>query len=438
MKLRFVFCWAILLCLTNILLCAGGTEDTVWTRRLKSPISFITFSPKGNVIAVVSDTTTYLYDKNGMVISSNIPSPTGPLTSFNNKVFFVQNEENILMLHDSVIQIYSTQTGDLVQSFDIDTTLIRIEGISSDEQYCLTIQSRSGGMFDSQIGWKIWDMKTGKVLKYKEYNEPLPNVRKVSPYMGTFLCSGNKVAIKEFKYYNSPPGTSTTYTVIYDVETLTPLDTIQEEEKSWKFTMSPQCTYIAYNLQRNDTGIKIYNVATKKLVRSLRCNGNSASTIAFTNDDQYIIVGNVGTNTIDVTKVSTGENVWHLEGTTPQGISITSDNYLALFVSYHLDLYKPNFLTSVSDISHQTINTVIYPNPAIKDLQLGVEIVSPSSVKIEIISLIGVVVYQTETPLLNSGNQTITIPLESVANGEYLLKVNAGTKSITYKLIINK
>ncbi|MBX7154725.1 MAG: T9SS type A sorting domain-containing protein [Bacteriodetes bacterium] len=436
MKLRFVFCWAILLCLTHTLARAGSINDTVWTKRLKSPISFITFSPKGNFIVVVSDTTTYLYDKNGTVINSKIPSPTGPMGSSNLQVFITQDEQRIIMQHDSVIQSYDVKTGELLRSFDVDTTLFRIAAISPNERYCLTLQSRSGGMFDSENGWKVWDMQTGKVLYSKDYQKE-PDFDVVAPLQGNVLCQSNRIVVLEYRRYKNSSRTQFT-TLVYDIETQQVTDTILNTQEGYSFNVSPDCNYFQFRTDRTDSGIVVNNLKTGKELYKVRCFGSTSSTIAFTPDEKYIAIGDPSAGTIKILNSITGELTWNAPGSV-YGISFNNDYLMAMYLQEYLVLAKPK-LSSTSVTGNDIIETdnVLYPNPNSGMVSYSITLDKPSTIINEVVSVSGEISFRNETPLLESGKQTITIPLDSVANGEYLLKVNAGTKSITYKLIINK
>jgi hypothetical protein len=88
------------------------------------------------------------------------------------------------------------------------------------------------------------------------------------------------------------------------------------------------------------------------------------------------------------------------------------------------------------DNSENAIAYSIYPNPASEVLNLNISLQKPEKVNIQILDLVGKVVYQSQQQT-RAGN-ILQIPLDGMASGVYSLRFNAGGVSVTEKVVISK
>lgn len=80
-------------------------------------------------------------------------------------------------------------------------------------------------------------------------------------------------------------------------------------------------------------------------------------------------------------------------------------------------------------------NCFVYPNPSNGELTLKLSGVKANSANIEVFSVIGTKVFESNMELLNESN-TKNISLKDQADGIYFVKINANNKMITKKIVV--
>ncbi len=80
----------------------------------------------------------------------------------------------------------------------------------------------------------------------------------------------------------------------------------------------------------------------------------------------------------------------------------------------------------------------IYPNPAVDDVTLSLDIQESSEAQLAIFDLTGKLVFSMDLGHISTGNNNIPINLSSLQKGSYVVQVIAGTNIASSKIIINK
>lgn len=93
--------------------------------------------------------------------------------------------------------------------------------------------------------------------------------------------------------------------------------------------------------------------------------------------------------------------------------------------------------TGIKNNAAETISCIISPNPNSGEFNLNINGITASSAKIQVYNLIGGVIFES-THDAHNGNINKTISLENISNGVYFIRVNAGDKIHTQKLVITK
>jgi len=91
--------------------------------------------------------------------------------------------------------------------------------------------------------------------------------------------------------------------------------------------------------------------------------------------------------------------------------------------------------TAIKDSEIETINWSVFPNPNNGKFEVKMDGTGNETVKIKVYSLIGQMVYETETV---NDNNAKSIDLDKVSNGVYFIKVSSNNKEFTKKVVINK
>lgn len=101
------------------------------------------------------------------------------------------------------------------------------------------------------------------------------------------------------------------------------------------------------------------------------------------------------------------------------------------------DMIPLPVVTSVNESS--SINDFnVYPVPARDVINVNYNLESATNTSIEIINLLGKVVYREEMGHVNSGNQNKSISISDLADGIYLMRVKSANSSLTTKIKIAK
>jgi len=96
-----------------------------------------------------------------------------------------------------------------------------------------------------------------------------------------------------------------------------------------------------------------------------------------------------------------------------------------------------NATTGIVQYTNVNANIALYPNPSTGMVNLSISNLSDTKVQISISNILGEVVYNTQEAVSNNALNK-TIDLQNMANGAYFMKVIAGGKSYSNKIIINK
>lgn len=91
----------------------------------------------------------------------------------------------------------------------------------------------------------------------------------------------------------------------------------------------------------------------------------------------------------------------------------------------------------INEISSLTSFNV-YPNPANDVAHIAFNLVDSKNVRVEVIDLLGKVVYQEEMGQLSSGTQLIDIDASSLRNGMYIFNIYVGNERISERVSISK
>ena len=91
----------------------------------------------------------------------------------------------------------------------------------------------------------------------------------------------------------------------------------------------------------------------------------------------------------------------------------------------------------IKNVAFEKLDFTISPNPNNGHFNLNIKELNATNVHVSIYNLVGKLVYQTEAEV-NGGRLVKEIRLEEFSGGVYFIKLNAGNKLFTTKLIVNK
>ena len=96
-------------------------------------------------------------------------------------------------------------------------------------------------------------------------------------------------------------------------------------------------------------------------------------------------------------------------------------------------LYGP---AGISKEQNFVSNVSVYPNPANEKVQLELNIIQSSYIKIEVVNLLGEVVANVYESKIGEGVLRKEIPTTALSNGTYFIRVNDGNKSQNHKFTV--
>jgi len=85
----------------------------------------------------------------------------------------------------------------------------------------------------------------------------------------------------------------------------------------------------------------------------------------------------------------------------------------------------------ISPFTESNLNAVIYPNPAKQSINISFNTSITNQINIVLFDIMGRTIRSQEF----SASQLVTLPLDDISDGTYFLKVSAGGKKLTAKLI---
>ena len=92
--------------------------------------------------------------------------------------------------------------------------------------------------------------------------------------------------------------------------------------------------------------------------------------------------------------------------------------------------------TGINEVNGNQFTWNIHPNPAKGQAQVAISLKMAASVQICITDFTGRLVKQMPVALMAAGEHQVMLPLEGMATGMYLVRMNAGASAATAKLVV--
>ena len=120
-----------------------------------------------------------------------------------------------------------------------------------------------------------------------------------------------------------------------------------------------------------------------------------------------------------------------------------SNNGVVYIATYGRGLYKcedfvQNDGESIEDNESfaNSLEMSIYPNPVVSEATISFNVEETTTVSYQIYDLSGRMVQNSTLGNYNEGSHKVTFNVNGLANGTYIVKVQAGTKSNTSKILV--
>ncbi len=324
------------------------------------------------------------------------------------------------------IAYYNIETGIDESIFEPGDTTFDIYDVSMDENYIVTADKKS---------LKLWDAKTGKVLRAKKLNIELKDLWSIQHTI-KISCDNTKIYFQSLygyvDYFNN--SWSIKQFVVYDFNTL---DSIYNFDfGNYNFYLSDDCKYLAgkfvSSIDKKEY-LKIFNTETNQIVNNIGENIPVIRQAYFTSDNRYLIAScfndgilmwNVLTG--DKTKITKG-------GPTAMGISF-DQKYLAGNSAYILGLINISKTTGVKEPNE--IYDILYPNPSTGEIIIEIPENSPEN--LVLLDINGIELRKFDKSSILTFDNQIRLNLSEYHSGIYFLQISYTSFTNTYKIIINK
>ncbi len=418
--------------------------ETVWFKKLESQVNAVVFSHNSKYVMAHLSPNIKIFDvETGEMVNDKIPASV-------QNPFFSLDDTHIYGVENNRIACYNLETGlDESNALPFEK-IITSYSVSKDQKYLL------GGTEDNGIvGFGIWDLKTGELLKYKnlytEFNRmSIDSTDFVAAcYQINLDTINNRIYTQEFtrfrrlQYYDhkgSPVYESKFQKMIkvYDFHTLDSVKCLYDQPESYylaMFDLSNNFSMIAFRLQDKYNGVIIYDINTMNIISKLSMNGYTRMYVKFTSDDKYIVTASDAG--ADLWEVSTGKFIKKVEGGTLYTLDISNDDkYGASTVGEYLYLYR---LTGISDVPNEPDEIeVLFPNPTDGMVILNFTLPKSSTVSISATDVNGGSPAPIYSGYHEQGNNSVVLNLAKFSTGTYLVTLNADNFYKIYKAIITK
>lgn len=403
--------------LTNSLSYAGDfANDTVWTNQTyEKSFSNLQFIKNDEIIVAQSSARSIFYDA---IDGKEIKRIEGK-----HKPIFFDNDNKFLRLNndDKIIEVFDANTFELLRNFESDENYVGAMSISVDGLRLISEVSN---------GLRVWDFETGKILRTKffELDEKLKSVqiRYIKPVNNNLVIG---LTVKNYKDKNTNEQYFTKENIVYNDETL---DSVSNYgDKGYIFSVSQNKKYIAYGTN----GVEIYSLETGKLISTIPINSLSLRGIEFSNDEKFIVTAStVSEDLLAIWSVETGKQLYEYTRASSSVFAISKNDKFIIKESGRL-LIKYKITDQMLSVEYQNPNIIIYPNPTNGSLEIKYNINKPDVFQYEITNINGQILSRNHLGFKNIGENTDVIQVESLARGNYNLRLYSTQENINFKFI---
>jgi len=388
-------------------------KDTVWTNNTDEN-SFSSFQfIKNDEIIVAQSGYTIFYDAiDGKEIYR--------LLGGNAPVFF-NEDKNFLRLNNGrkIVEIFDTETYQIIGELESDDLSVGSLKISKDENLLI------GGVTN---GLRVWDMNTKKILRTKT-QELSTSLTGMSIFGIDFINNTTIVAGVRKDYKINVGSVFTNEKILFDLESLDSIGNYGD--KGYIFSVSQNKKYIAYG----KNGVEIYNLETGKLISTIPINSLSLTGMEFSNDEKFIVTAStVSDNLLAIWSVETGKQLYEYTRASTSAFAISKNDKFIIKESGRL-LIKYKITDQMLSVEEQNQNTIIYPNPTNGNLEIKYNINRPDVFQYEITNINGQVLLLNHLGFKTIGQNTDVIQVETLARGNYNLRLFSTQDNINFKFI---
>jgi len=411
----FFFALLIVLFCSQVQSYAGDlANDTVWTNKTDemqgfSSVQFI----KNDEIIVAQSGYTIFYDAiDGKEIYR--------LLGGNAPVFF-NEDKNFLRLNNGrkIVEIFDTETYQIIGELESDDLSVGSLKISKDENLLIGVVTN---------GLRVWDMNTKKILRTKT-QELSTSLTGMSIFGIDFINNTTIVAGVRKDYKINVGSVFTNEKILFDLESLDSIGNYGD--KGYIFSVSQNKKYIAYG----KNGVEIYSLETGKLISTIPINSLSLTGMEFSNDEKFIVTSSTTpANQLAIWSVETGKQLYEYPSGSVSCLAISSNNKFICSASGR-SIGKWKITDQMLSVEEQNQNTIIYPNPTNGNLEIKYNINRPDVFQYEITNINGQVLLLNHLGFKNIGQNTDVIQVETLARGNYNLRLFSTQDNINFKFI---
>jgi len=394
-------------------------NDTVWTKKTDemqgfSSVQFI----KNDEIIVAQSGYTIFYDAiDGKELYR--------LLGENNAIFF-DNDKKFLRVENDLktIKIYNSSNYEVLYELNNEDIIIQEFPnyvITKDEKYLI---------IPIINGIRIWDIENKTIKNTKLFEGE--NLTSTAIRRIVSLDETNNLLMyitKEYRTSSNPKPVIHSRIIEYNLETL---DSISNWGfKGQVFQNSPEGTYIGFGIG----GVQIYNNANRELISTIPINSLSLTGMEFSNDEKFIITSStVSDNLLAIWSVETGKQLYEYTRASTSAFALSKNDKFIIKESGRL-LIKYKITDQMLSVEEQNQNTIIYPNPTNGNLEIKYNINRPDVFQYEITNINGQVLLLNHLGFKNIGQNTDVIQVETLARGNYNLRLFSAQDNINFRFI---
>jgi hypothetical protein len=389
-------------------------DDTLWTRWIPN-ITYLRFSPDDSLLAASS-----YYDKKLYLIKT-VNGEIDTILQGSQFAEFTYDGKYIVYIEDSLLKVMDAKTYEEIELFEQDD-----KGFNT--MISVSPNNLVAAVYKDKMGFRIWDMTSGKIIDTINYGWTTPGLYKNCVYLTGYTPDGKYLIelihnVRVDEKGEEFPGSG--FISIFD----TNLHLVNTFRNSKGFYISKTGKYIASVLYNSpDIGAKVINIETGDEVFNIWPPSSLIWGIDFHPNDDFVAVASYILNgAIDIWNI-------HYPYTNYGGFSDTScyysvrfnnnGNYIAASTKKRIFLYGTPSYISISE-TDDIINCTIYPNPVTDKLKIKNSNFVNNN-KIQILSLEGKVILESEFKE--------EIDVSSLLTGVYFLRIGNIIKSfIVYR-----
>ncbi|MCX6153896.1 MAG: T9SS type A sorting domain-containing protein [Candidatus Kapabacteria bacterium] len=346
----------------------------------------------------------------------------------------ILDSNHVIGAWNNEIRVINLTTFQLERLFELDS--FQMSNDYGEFDYSLDNSQMITHFYPSKInnlyGFRIWDIKTGKIIRTKFFPNDT-NAYSFSVGWVGYLYNGNILAGLN-RHYKIPDGKGGYKDIDYYSNIILDKNTLDSIGSTVIFSyISPDKDLLLWS---SNTLLTIYDAKTMQVYKTLPMI-EAPSDYCFSKDQRYLYLGFGGHKRIEIWDLITSSMLDYTSyvDANYSGLAI-SNNQKYFAAAYGIVFMYYNPIKGVVEPPKQ--DSLIFPNPANGNINLNFSTNNNLPTITSLNDLSGHLIKPLFNQLLDIGSHSLQFNVSDLSNGTYFITVQNGKDTQSFKLLINK